>query len=258
MKKRMSAMYALLILALAMLGAATGVQAAGAGNAVDIDGQSYQSVVIGRQVWMKENLNVSRYRNGDRIRYAKTNKEWLDAGAKGEGAWCYYGNDPANAKKYGKMYNYFAVKDPRGLAPSGWHVPTAEEWQSIVKNLGGESVAGGKMKSTEPGAWKYPNHDATNSSNFNAQPGGFRGMTDLEYKFAGENAYFWSSSEFSATQAWCALLHFEHPSVIFTAEEKFEGSSVRCVRDTDMLGKTLKKQSIVRTTPFQKTSRAKA
>ncbi len=258
MKKRVSAIYTLLILAVTMMGAATELRAAGAASAVDIDNQSYNTVGIGRQVWMKENLNVSRYRNGDQIRQAKTNKEWLDAGAKGEGAWCYYGNDPGNAKKYGKMYNYFAVKDPRGLAPLGWHIPTAEEWQTIVKNLGGESVAGGKMKSKEAGSWKYPNHDASNSSGFTANPGGFRGMTDLEFKFAGENAYFWSSSEFSATQSWCALLHFEHPNVIFTAEEKFEGSSVRCIRDTDMLGKAMKKTGVMRTSQLQKTSRVKA
>ena len=105
-----------------------------------------KSVTIGTQVWMKENLNVSTFRNGDPIPEAKTAEEWKAAGAAKQPAWCYYDNDPKNGAKYGKLYNWYAVNDPRGLAPVGWHVPTKEELSDLINYLGGEYVAGRKMK----------------------------------------------------------------------------------------------------------------
>jgi len=91
---------------------------------VDIDGQTFDIVVIGSQTWMAENLNVSHFLNGDPIPHVQTNEEWLKAAENRRPAWCYYNNDPVNGKKYGKLYNWFAVNDSRGLAPPGWHIPT--------------------------------------------------------------------------------------------------------------------------------------
>jgi hypothetical protein len=88
----------------------------------------YESVRIGDQLWMTRNLDVDRFRNGDLIPHVKSDEEWIKAGENGQPAWCYYDNDPKNGKKYGKLYNWFAVNDPRGLAPKSWHVPTDEEW----------------------------------------------------------------------------------------------------------------------------------
>jgi len=107
----------------------------------------YDEVTIGKQVWMIENLNVDKFRNGDPIPHAKTKEEWEKAGEEGKPAWCYYDNDPANGKKYGKLYNWYAVNDSRGLAPDGYHIPSHAEWEKLTDFLGGNSVAGAKMKS---------------------------------------------------------------------------------------------------------------
>ncbi|MDA7730389.1 hypothetical protein N8833_01325, partial [Salibacteraceae bacterium] len=107
---------------------------------------SSQTVTIGSQVWMTKNLNVDKFRNGDPIPQAKTDEEWENAGKNKQPAWCYYDNDPSNGAKYGKLYNWFAVNDPRGLAPSGYHVPSKSEWRKMENFLG--SDVGKKMKST--------------------------------------------------------------------------------------------------------------
>jgi uncharacterized protein (TIGR02145 family) len=110
--------------------------------------QTFKQVKIGSQIWMAQNLNVDRFRNGDPIPEAKTNEEWQKAIEDKQPAWCYYGYSVANGVKYGKLYNWFAVNDPRGLAPVGWHVPTNNEWSILINYLGGYKVAGTKLKST--------------------------------------------------------------------------------------------------------------
>jgi uncharacterized protein (TIGR02145 family) len=131
----------------------------------------YASIKIGSQVVMKKNLNVSHYRNGDRIPQVKGPDKWA---ALTTGAWCWYNNDSANGAVYGKLYNWYAVNDPRGLAPEGWHIPSDAEWTTLTTFLGGEGVAGGKMKERGITHWIYPNTDATNSSGFTGLPGGVR------------------------------------------------------------------------------------
>jgi uncharacterized protein (TIGR02145 family) len=225
-KKKQSIMFGLLFLLLTLLTLNSDLRAAG----LDIDGHAVTTVPIGNQVWMHENLNVSRYRNGDPIRYAGSNKEWLDAGAKGEGAWCYYNNDSVKSEKYGRLYNWFAVHDPRGLAPAGWHVPSDQEWMVLAKTLGGTNVAGGKMKSTELSIWVTPNVGADNSSYFSALPGGMRGI-DGGFYFAGESAYYWSDSEYTPTVAWYSALNFHLTTLVRSGEQKIDGMSVRCIKD---------------------------
>ena len=105
---------------------------------------SFEEVTIGNQIWMTKNLNVDKFRNGDPILEAKTDEEWQKAGEKKQPAWCYYDNDPKNGEQYGKLYNWYAVNDPRGLAPEGYHVPTDAEWTQLSDYLGGEDVAGKK------------------------------------------------------------------------------------------------------------------
>ncbi len=189
------------------------------------EGSDVTSVLIGKQVWMQENLNVSHYRNGDPIRYAGSNKEWLDAASKGEGAWCY--------EKYGRLYNWFAVNDPRGLAPSGWHVPSDQEWKALTEVLGGEAIAGGKMKSTSSALWNTPNINASNSSYFSALPAGLRGDGGNVY-FVGESAYFWSSLEAAPKSAWYRVLNYHNSSAVRGGEDKEDGMSVRCVKDLEV------------------------
>ena len=154
----------------------------------DVDGNVYQTVTICNQTWTKSNLNVSKYRNGDVIPQVTDPAAWANLTT---GAWCYYNNDPANGPIYGKLYNWYAVNDPRGLAPSGWHVPTDVEWTSLANCLGGEAVAGGKMKATT--LWDSPNTGATNSSDFTSLPGGVR-YPNGSSQFQGYSSNYWTST----------------------------------------------------------------
>jgi len=193
-----------------------------------------QTVTIGNQVWMTNNLNADKFRNGDPIPEAKTNEEWKKAGDNKQPAWCYYNNDPANGTKYGKLYNWYAVNDPRGLAPKGWHIPTDAEWTILTDYLGGESVAGGKMKSTGSQYWQNPNIDATNESGFSGLPGGYRGFNGyFSFHLIGENGYWWSSTESYSNSAWYRFLVYYYNFVYrdFFGNSKARGLSVRCVRD---------------------------
>lgn len=134
-----------------------------------------EEVKIGTQIWAIKNLDVSTFRNGDDIPEVKTDEEWLKAGIDGKPAWCYYNNDPANGKKYGKLYNFYAIHDKRGLAPKGWHVPNDAEWSTLTDYLGGEKEASTKMKSIS--GWEDyegKSGNGTNTSNFTGLPGGSR------------------------------------------------------------------------------------
>ena len=149
------------------------------------------SVAIGGQIWTNKNLDVTTYRNGDPIPQVTNNVTWANLRT---GAWCYYNNDSANGAIYGKLYNWYAVNDPRGLAPQGWHVPTDAEWTTLSTNLGGNSVAGGKMKTTGTTRWASPNTNASNESGFSALPGGYRYGNGLLFRYFGVNGYWWSAT----------------------------------------------------------------
>ena len=137
----------------------------------DIDGNEYQAVQIGEQLWMKQNLKVTHYNNGDEIPTGYSNSEWADLDEMQTGAYAVYEDDPSNAETYGNMYNWYAVDDDRGVCPVGWHLPTYNEWVLLTDYLGGYEIAGGKMKSTDTlengdGLWYSPNEGATNESSF--------------------------------------------------------------------------------------------
>lgn len=187
----------------------------------------FKEVKIGNQIWMAENLNVSKFRNGDPIPEAKTDEEWKRAGENKQAAWCYYDNDPTNGNKYGKLYNWYAVNDPRGLAPKGWRIPSDEEWTSLIHFLGGDSLAGKKMKSTI--GWNE-NGNGSNESNFLGLPGGTRNDNGTFYNI-GSNGYWWSSTELDTTNAWNRFLYDDYGSVYRYDDSKRDGFSVRCLRD---------------------------
>lgn len=200
--------------------------------AIDIDQNQYQMVTICNQVWSKENLNVSKYRNGDIIPQVTDPTQWRNLKT---GAWCYYNNDPANGAIYGKLYNWYAVNDPRGLAPSGYHIPTFNEWNTLTTCLGSDVTAGGAMKETGTTHWASPNSAATNSSNFTGLPGGNRAYTttiDITsfvniYKFG----YWWSSSEQNTTEAPILLLYY-NDGILYTSNlTKDRGISVRFIKN---------------------------
>jgi uncharacterized protein (TIGR02145 family) len=161
----------------------------------------FPSVKIGNQVYMTGNLNVDKFRNGDPIPEAKTDSEWEKAGEKKQPAWCYYKNDEKNGKIYGRLYNWYAVNDLRGLAPEGWNIPSDDEWTILTTHLGGDGSAGGKMKSTGSHYWKSPNKDASNSSGFSGLPGGGC-FENGKFSHIGDDGDWWSSSESGTYTAW--------------------------------------------------------
>lgn len=200
------------------------------GGASKEEGAS-KEVTIGKQVWMTQNLNVDKFRNGDPIPEAKTDEEWRKAGENGEPAWCYYNNNPDNGDRYGKLYNWYAVNDPRGLAPEGWKIPSDEEWSRLADFLGGESVAGTKMKSTDFWAdYEGKSGNGTNESGFSGLPGGLRGGNGT-FLNVGKVGYWWSSTENFAGNVWYRSLYYDYGGVGSLIGSKGGGFSVRCLRD---------------------------
>lgn len=199
------------------------------GNTVtDIDGNTYQPVTICNQTWIKTNLNVSKYRNGDVIPQVTTQTAWSNLTT---GAWCYYNNDPANGATYGKIYNWYAVNDPRGLAPAGWHIPTDAEWTTLTDCLGGEALAGGKMKETGTTHWTSPNANASNSSGFTGLPGGWRTSTGT-FSNIGTHGYWHSeTTTFNTFYVWSRYLNCNFGDVGRYEDTKGQGTYVRCLKN---------------------------
>lgn len=184
-------------------------------------------ITIGEQVWMVENLNVDKFRNGDPIPEAKTEDEWKKAGDEKKPAWSFYNVNPDNGRPYGKLYNWYAVNDSRGLAPKGWRIPSDKDWSILTDFLGGESVAGIKMKS---GKFWSESEGGTNESGFLALPGGCRNSF-ATFDQIGDYAYWWSSSE-NGTNAWYRFLEPDNGYVGRSGfGNKGNGYSVRCIRD---------------------------
>lgn len=178
--------------------------------------ESYKEVSIGSQIWMAENLNVDKFRNGEPIPCSETNLEWMLAAEEGKPTWCYYNNDSANGKKYGKLYNWYAVNDPRGLAPEGWHIPSLSEWTELTNFLGGIELAGIKMKE---------------ANGFSALPGGMQSYNDLSYSI-GIIGDWWSATQSDKQRAWSINMNYIRGEVILNdIAAKGSGFSVRCIRD---------------------------
>jgi uncharacterized protein (TIGR02145 family) len=189
------------------------------------DGKVYTTVLIGTQCWMKQNLNI-----GTRIAgtSSQTNNGTIEK-------YC-YSNTESNCTTYGGLYQwdemmqYTTTAGVKGICPTGWHLPTDAEWTSLTTYLGGESVAGGKMKETGTTHWTSPNTGATNSSGFTGLPGGYRDTSGPFYDI-GYYGFFWSSSEYSTTLAWFRNLFYYNATVYRSYVTKGFGFSVRCVRD---------------------------
>jgi uncharacterized protein (TIGR02145 family) len=205
------------------------------GNITDIDGNTYKTVEIGNQVWMSENLKTTRYRQGGPIPYIVGNSDWQNLTT---GAWSYYNHDAANDPIYGKLYNWYTTLGDT-LCPTGWHVPSDSEWTILIDYLGGESVAGGKMKSIGTAYWNSPNTGATNENGFSALPGGSRDSGGGFFSI-NNGAFFWSITEISSityTNAGKTLyLGFDSDNgylntAPYSYHHKCSGMSVRCLRD---------------------------
>jgi uncharacterized protein (TIGR02145 family) len=195
----------------------------------DIDGNVYNTVTIGTQKWMKENLKAIHYRNGDTIPNIIDGIQWMNLDT---GAYCYYDNDSVTyAPLFGALYNWFTVTDSRSLCPTGWHVPDTTEWKTIITYLGGDSVAGGAMKDTGSTYW-INNTGATNSSGFTALPGGGRHISNGYFAFFGVLGSFWSKDEIDSANSWHFLLEGIITKAMLVITEKQRGMSIRCICDT--------------------------
>jgi uncharacterized protein (TIGR02145 family) len=191
------------------------------------DGRMYNTVKIGNQVWMAENLNTDRFRNGDLIPEAKTNEEWELADDNKQPAWCYYNNDSANAAKFGKLYNWYAVNDKRGLAPKNWHIASDADFRNLTNFLGGKKVAGYKMKSTN--GW-FDNGNGSNSSGYSGSPGSFRNCGG-QFNHISKFGYWWTSTDTDYSNAWCRIIGAEDFEISNFSLCKSAGMAVRCIKD---------------------------
>jgi uncharacterized protein (TIGR02145 family) len=182
----------------------------------------YESIKIGNQEWMTRNLDVDRFRNGDLIPHVESDKEWKEAGSNSQPAWCYYDNDPDNGKKYGKLYNWYAANDPRGLAPEGYHIPNGYEWSSLLDYLGPRAFE--ILKSEDD--W-----DGKNEVSFNGLPGGFRDYYGV-FSHLGLVGLWWSSSVYYDFNV--IFLHLDTNGgyeLRNDGHDMGDGFSVRCLRD---------------------------
>jgi uncharacterized protein (TIGR02145 family) len=196
---------------------------------------SNRGVKIGDQTWQAMNLDVDTYRNGDPIPLVTSPAVWETLST---GAYCYYDNSPGTDRHgndwyYGKLYNWYAVNDPRGLAPTGWHVPSDSEWNELINYLGGDAVAGGKLKEAGTTRWDSPNTGATNSSGFQARPGGMReGTCGCGFSLKNEDGLWWSSSEDPPfTDSRSVGTDYYWGIIIHGGTWRASGLSVRCVKD---------------------------
>jgi uncharacterized protein (TIGR02145 family) len=204
----------------------------------DIDGNVYETIQIGDQLWMAENLKVTHYQNSDEIPYIYNDPQY--------GAYINYSNNADNVGVYGRLYNWFAVNDERGLCPDNWHVPSDDEFKSLEMYLGmseseanGEGLRGtdegGKLKEEGNEHWNSPNTGATNETDFIALPGGnrrYETYTNQEI-FSGLNRYgfFWSSSEVYTVNAWYRVFSFDYSESNRYHLSKTNAFSIRCVED---------------------------
>ncbi len=193
---------------------------------------TYKAIVIGNQTWMAENLNVITFRNGDTIQEVRTIEEWKAAGKQKKPAWCYNNNDSSNGSIYGKLYNFYAVSDPRGLAPNGWQIPTGNDWFELSDFLGDKKNAGSKLKSTN--SW-LKNGNGTNSTGFSALPSGSRELAMINqnggFGGIGWRCYWWSSTKRKGGDVLVFTLSWNNNRFMPIWDTyNSDGYSVRCIK----------------------------
>ena len=195
----------------------------------DIDGNVYNTVVIGNQVWMTENLRTTKYCDNTKIPYVTDNTDWSTLSSP---AYCWYKNDESSNKNiYGAFYNWFTVNTGK-LCPDGWHVPSEAEWTIFTDWLGGESDTGGKLKEIGTNHWNNPNMGATNDFGFNALPGGYRsGLNTGSFRAIGYIGWWWASTESDLIWARNRTMAYDVSEIAKGKGLKKNGYSVRCVKN---------------------------
>jgi uncharacterized protein (TIGR02145 family) len=216
----------------------------GSSTVTDIDGNVYNTVLIGSQCWMKENLKTTTYNNGTVIPNVTDEGAWVNLTS---GAFVWYGNDISWKDSYGALYNWYAV-DADGLCPNGWHVPTDNEWTELTDFIGGtgpphgnelkscrqvNSPLGGSCNTSEHPRWGediWDGNFGTDDYGFSGLPGGARDFSGA-FHYIGDSGIWWSSTETSSTSAWYRALYYSYGYVDVSVSLKRDGFSVRCLRD---------------------------
>lgn len=195
-------------------------------SVTDIDGNTYPTILLcDNKVWTSKNLNVSKYRNGDVIPQVTSTSNLNIA----TGAWCYYSFATSNGTIYGKLYNWAAISDSRGLAPLGWHIPTQDEWITMTNCYAGIGYAGAKLKQTGTSYWQNPNTGATNSSGFSGLPGG--NYSSTTFFDINTNAYFWANATYDTQYSYYWRLNYDNINVGYGLFTRNYFLSVRLVKD---------------------------
>ncbi len=211
----------------------------------DYDGNSYQTIEIGTQTWMKENLKVTHYPDGSLIPYFTDNAAWIELEDNSEDdGFCYYNNNLSNeADTYGALYTWAAAmggtayssnanpSGVQGVCPDGWHLPSDNEWRQLMDFLGGRMVSGGKMKEAGTEHWLSPNTGADNSSGYTGLPSGYRSYDDAEFKLLSEKGYFWSATAYDGSRSYFNVLRYSYVQGSHNYGKNSMGYSVRCVKD---------------------------
>lgn len=200
-----------------------------------------EEVQVGDQIWMVKNLDVTHFRNGDKIPHARTNNEWRMAALRGEPAWCYYDNNPQNGATYGKLYNWYAITDPRGIGPENWRVPSNDDWKKLEVSLGMSQLevekkewrgagTGNKLRQQGSKLWLAPNAGANNQSGFSALPGGYRQPGGV-FETKGVYGSWWTSTAYDDQLAYYRDLSSMNSGIYKGAYPKGCGFSVRLVKE---------------------------
>jgi uncharacterized protein (TIGR02145 family) len=196
-----------------------------AGNKIvkDVDGNIYNTVTIGTQVWMAEDLKTTRYNDGTAISYVKGDLEWKNLRSE---AYCWYNNDKSNKTVYGALYNWYTTNTGK-LCPAGWHVPTDSEWETLISYCGGWEVAGGKLKEAGTAHWDAPNIGATNEFGFTALPGGGRRSDNGKFSILGQDLGYWCPPRCGDFRSFCS----DRAWIYLTEGSASGGCNVRCIKD---------------------------
>lgn len=194
----------------------------------DIDGNVYTTVSIGNQVWLGENLKVTKFNNQEPISIVLDDTQWS---TQTQAAYCYYQGDVANTNDYGNLYNWYVVNNSKNVCPTGYHVPSITEWEELITFLGGNAVAGGKLKEIGFTHWLDPNTAADNSSGFTLLPSGWRAHNNGFYESLSYMAYVWSSTSVDASSSSIILAGYDSPACYTSESHILTGLPIRCLKD---------------------------
>jgi uncharacterized protein (TIGR02145 family) len=202
------------------------------GNGItDIEGNVYKTVIIENQEWMAENLKVTKYNDGTDIKIERNSINWS---TNNQPTYCFFNNDSTYISKYGIFYNWYVIKEDenmnKNICPTGWHVPSEKEWNILINYLGGETVAGGKLKEIQLSSWNQTSESTTNTSLFTALPSGYRNNGG-NFGSIGNYGYWWTSTELNSIDAYYKGLYSNSESISTSNSNKKLGLSIRCIKD---------------------------